>query len=276
MSGLPVAVMVPSLRNEPCFYCCMALARRIKFKYMDYTSNSALEAQPMTTLIQTAQDVLYPDDDGLPLSESTKHLRLILTAQNGLDALFSDKNVFVAADLLWYPVEGSSESKAPDVMVIFGQDKRDRRSYRQWEEGNLGPQVTFEFVSKSNSQHEVEGVKLDFYQRHGVEEYYVHDPDRGTLKGWLRQGGKLQPIESMTGWVSPRLGIRFELVDGDLQLYHPEGYRFAIGRELVEQVKQAEAQLEQERQQRRKLTEQLSQLNPEQLQALGIDPDLLN
>ena len=238
----------------------------------------------------TPQDVLYPEDDGLPLSDNTKQLRLILTTLGALQALFRDDEVFVAGDLLWYPVKGSRESKAPDVMVVFGQDKRDRRSYLQWEEGNLGPQVTFEFMSESNSKHEVEVVKRDFYQKHGVEEYYVHDPDRGTLKGWLREGARLQPIESINGWVSPRLGIRFELVDGDLQLYYPNGEPVVTYVELMQQREQAqsrleqarrrkeqvESQREQSRQKRRRLIAQLRSLNPEQLKALGIDLDMLD
>jgi len=228
----------------------------------------------MTTLLQTSQDVLYPDDDGLPLSENTKQLRLILTTQGGLESLFRDEPVFVAGDLLWYPVEGSGESKAPNVMVIFGQDKKDRRSYRQWEEGNLGPQVMFEFVSTSNSQHEVEVEKLNFYQRHGVEEYYVHDPERGTLKGWIRQGNRLQPIAVMEGWQSPLLGIRFELVGQDMQLYYPNGERFSTYPELMmereqerQRADQAERQLDEERQRSQKLAERLLEL--------GIDPDSL-
>ena len=31
--------------------------------------------------------------------------------------------------------------------------------------------------------------KHGFYQEHGVEEYYLYDPDRGSLRGWLRRGG---------------------------------------------------------------------------------------
>ena len=30
--------------------------------------------------------------------------------------------------------------------------------------------------------------KFEFYQRHGVEEYYLYDPFSGKLEGWLRRG----------------------------------------------------------------------------------------
>ncbi len=250
----------------------------------------------MTGLLRTDPEILYPETDGLPLADNTIQFRLIVTTQGGLDALFYNEQVFVAGDLLWYPVEGSTESKAPDVMVAFGRDKGDRRSYKQWEEENTPPQVVFEFVSKSNTTNEVEGNKFKFYQTHGVEEYYVHDPDKGTLKGWLRQGKQLKPIEQIQGWVSPRLGIRFELLDSEMQLYYPNGECFASYRELMEQRKQAQQQAEQEHQQRVKAETQLEQerqraeraetqweqlsaklksLAPEHLRALGIEPDKL-
>jgi len=269
----------------------------------------------MTALLQTPQDVLYPETDGLPLSDNTKQFRLIMTTQGGLDALFQHEQVFVAGNLLWYPVEKEpvstkpAESKAPDVMVIFGQDKSDRTSYLQWQEKNLGPQVVFEFVSTSNTREEVEGEKLKFYQKHGVEEYYIHDPDEGTLKGWMREGTWFQPVD-MNGWISPLLGIRFELIGKEMQLYYPNGEPFETYPEIMErwkqerqlrkqqqqraiqaetqlrqeqqlreqaesQLEQKNSQLEQERQQRRQLAEQLSNLDPEQLKALGIDPEML-
>lgn len=243
----------------------------------------------MTALFPHSQDVVYPETDGLPLSDNTKQFRLMMTTQGGLDALFRDEKVFVAGNLLWFPVEGSTEGKAPDVMVIFGQEKGDRTSYKQWEEGNLGPQVVFEFVSKTNSVKEVEVDKLAFYQQHGVEEYYIHDPDKGTLKGWMRQGNQFQPIREMKGWTSPRLGIRFELMGKDLQLYYSNGERFESYPELVARSQQERQRAERERQarereqQRAELAEsQLAQERQraerlaEQLRALGIDPNRLN
>ena len=168
-----------------------------------------------------------------------------------------------------------AESKAPDVMVIFGQEKGDRRSYKQWEEGNLGSQVTFEFVSKTNSKEEVEGEKLRFYQKYGVEEYYIHDPDEGTLKGWIREGSWFQPIVEMTGWISPRLEIRFELIGPDLQLYYPNGEPFETYPEIMAQrererqlrqqaelrAEQAERECDRERQRAERLAERLRTLN---------------
>jgi len=54
-----------------------------------------------------------------------------------------------------------------------------------------------------------------------VEEYYLYDPDKNDLSGWLRIGNNLEIIEEVQDWVSPRLGIRFMLTGEMLELYRP-------------------------------------------------------
>ncbi len=51
------------------------------------------------------------------MADSTLQYQWITKIQGGCDALFKDDpNVFVAGDLLWYPVEGNNTiSQAPDV-----------------------------------------------------------------------------------------------------------------------------------------------------------------
>ena len=51
----------------------------------------------------------------------------------GLQAMFADNpTVFVAGDLLWYPVEGdNSASVAPDALVAFGRPQGHWGSYKQ-------------------------------------------------------------------------------------------------------------------------------------------------
>jgi hypothetical protein len=55
-------------------------------------------------------------------------------------------------------------------MVVFGRSKGRRSSYRQWEEGNIAPQVVFEVVSPSNSVSEMK-IKQGLYDQFGVQEY---------------------------------------------------------------------------------------------------------
>lgn len=181
--------------------------------------------------------VQYPDSDGQPMADNTKQFRWIVVIKENLERLFSDDdNVFIAGDLLWYPVEGEPKIRqAPDVMVVFGRPKGDRGSYRQWEEAAIAPQVVFEILSPGNRPGEMLR-KLNFYQRYGIEEYYIYDPDSNELTGLQRSGKSLQLIGDMSGWVSPRLGIRFQLLDNALEIYRPDGERFLTSVELDDQL----------------------------------------
>src|ERR671932_248620 len=159
----------------------------------------------------TAQQLIYPDSDGQPMADNTKQFHWIVVIKENLELLFAtNPDVFVAGDLLWYPVEGDNKAhQAPDAMVVFGRPKGDRGSYKQWQEDNIPPQVVFEILSPSNTRAEM-NRKLLFYDRFGVEEYYLYDPDRNSLNGWLRTDNFLDVIEPINQWVSPRLKIRFE------------------------------------------------------------------
>ena len=217
----------------------------------------------MPTSTDVAQ-ITYPQSDGQPMADNTKQFRWIVTIQGGLDALFrADPQVFVAGDLLWYPVEGHPEiCMAPDVLVAFGRPQGDRGSYLQWEEGGIAPQVVFEIRFPGNTI-AMMTRQFRFYERHGVEEYYLYDPDTGELSGWQRQGDTLEEIEPMEGWSSPRLGIRFELERGALQLYRPDGERFATYVELMEQREQERQRAEQEHQRAESLAARLRALGVE-------------
>jgi len=57
-------------------------------------------------------------------------------------------------------------------------------------------------------------------------------PDKGDLSGWLT-GERLDVMEPISGWVSPRLGVRFEISGTELELYRPDGEKFAT---YVEQL----------------------------------------
>jgi len=242
----------------------------------------------------TTEEIIYPSSDGQPMAESTIQYKLIVKIKEGCESLFKDdQNVFVAADLLWYPVEGRNDiSQAPDMMVIFGRPKGDRLSYIQYREDNVTPQVAFEIRSHNDSQTKM-NKKLSFYQRYGVEEYYLYDPERNELQGWQRIEGMLEVIEPMEGWVSPRLGVRFELGEEGLEIYRPDGEKFLSYGELEEQraldrqrLQQEAQRAEQEAQRAEQATQRAEQATQRaeqeaqkaerlaaKLRELNIDPD---
>jgi hypothetical protein len=79
-------------------------------------------------------------------------------------------------------------------------------------------------------------------------------------QGWLRQGEHLNKLWQMDGWVSPRLGIRFDTSQRELVLYRPDGQRFLTTIEREQQMMQE-----------RQRAEQLAAY----LRSIGVDPDNL-
>lgn len=210
--------------------------------------------------------IVYPESDGEPMADTTLQFRWIVTIKENLEALYhNDLNVFVAGDLLWYPVEGQPTIRvALDALVAFGRPKGERGSYMQWRENNISPQVVFEILSPGNTVGEMTR-KFEFYQRYGVEEYYLYDPDRGTFDGWTRADAELTAVDPPHGWTSPRLGIQFDLSHSELVIYRTDGQRFLTFVELQQQAEQAQQQAEQQRARAERLAAQL--------RALGIEPE---
>ena len=217
--------------------------------------------------------VLYPDSDGQPIADNTRQFQWIVLIKENLECCFVDQpDVFVAGDLLWYPVEGEPKIRvAPDVFVVFGRPKGDRGSYRQWEEGNIAPQVVFEILSPGNRLQAMVN-KQQFYQRYGAEEYYIYDPDHHDFVGLQRVEGEFRAIEAIAQWTSPRLGIRFEFTPETLTIYRPDGERFLTTIEREQErsaAREAAAAAQGVATAERERAERLAA----QLRALGIEPE---
>ncbi len=157
--------------------------------------------------------------------------------------------------------KGQGARRAPDAFVVFGRPKGYRGSYKQWEEDGIAPQVVFEVVSPSNSPIETTR-SFRFYERFGVEEYFLYDPENGELAGWLRGLTRLEEIEQMNGHTSPRLGVRFEPGEGPdaLKIIGPDGRPFATYVELFEQRETERLRAEAERQRADRLAAKLREL----------------
>jgi hypothetical protein len=52
-------------------------------------------------------------------------------------------------------------------------------------------------------------AKLKFYEKYGVQEYYVYYAKKEVMQGYIRQGDNLVEIDNMDGWQSPLMKIWF-------------------------------------------------------------------
>lgn len=215
---------------------------------------------------------LYPDSDGKPMAENTLQYRWIVRLVSNLRRLMSDQIAFVAGDLLWYPVpveRPPAPAQAPDAMVVLGRPAGERGSYKQWEEENVPPQVVFEILSPSNSAREML-TKQAFYGQYGVLEMYFYDPESFDFWGLVRSSADqdFMPVTAMNvPWVSPLLGIRFELFDTGLEVFYPNGDRFQDPEEVIVEREQLQQERDRAQQERDRAFAKLREL--------GIDPSQL-
>jgi hypothetical protein len=187
------------------------------------------------TRIEGAQpqaEVFYPESDGKPMGETDFHVAALLHLWQSLRFYFRlEPQVYVAGDMLFYSEEGNpAEVKVPDVFVVKGIAKHNRRVYKLWEEG-VAPCVVFEITSRS-TRLEDQGTKRALYEMLGVQEYFLFDPLeeylRPRLQGLsLTQGsyGNMPILDDGT-LVSHELGLVLHPVGTLLRLLDPDMGRF--------------------------------------------------
>lgn len=234
----------------------------------------------------TYEDVLYPDSDGKPMAENTLQYQWIVRIASNLKHLLKDQTAFVAGDLFWYPVKvavGPAPCQSPDVLVVLGRPNGDRGSYKQWQEDNIAPQVVFEILSPGNTTQEM-NAKEEFYITHGVLEYYVYNPDSYEFWGLVRTSAAqaMMPVFPLKmPWVSPLLGIRFELFEDGLAIFYPNGDIFQDPVDVMENFENLQGQFSQVQSERDQIQEERDQIQEERdrlaakLRELGIDPNQL-
>ena len=174
--------------------------------------------------IKAAPTIVYPESDGKPMAETDRHRRLIMDFILMLEDHFRDSNdVYVSGDLLIYYEEGNIyKSVAPDVFVVFGVSKKDRRTYRTWEEGQT-PDFVLEAASPSTYRKDITDKKELYASILGVREYYIYDPYAEVhphFQGYRLVEGVYEPIEFVDDRLpSIVLGLELGEHNGVLSLY---------------------------------------------------------
>jgi Uma2 family endonuclease len=153
--------------------------------------------------IPLRKTVHYPDSDGLPMADNDRQRKAMTNLIHALETRYAgEPDVYVSGNLFLYYREGDPGARiAPDVFVALGVGKGERRSYRIWEEGRV-PVLAFEIASQEGWQ-ELLDKKKDLYERIGVEEYIVFDPDgefiQPRLQGFRLEKGRYWPIPLESG-----------------------------------------------------------------------------
>ena len=178
----------------------------------------------MPKKIKAAPTIVYPESDGKPMAETDRHRKLIMNFILMLEDHFKDANdVYVSGDLLMYYEEGNIyKSVAPDVFVVFGVSKKDRRTYKTWEEGRT-PDFVLEAASPSTYNRDITEKKELYASVLGVREYYIYDPYQEVyphFQGYRLVDGVYEVIEFVDDRLpSIVLGLELGERDGTLSLY---------------------------------------------------------
>jgi hypothetical protein len=102
--------------------------------------------------------------------------------------------------------------------------------------------------------------KLLFFERYGVEEYYLYDPEENVLEVWQRTFDGLSLMDFSDCWTSPRLGIRLDIASGRLQLYNADGTKFYSYIEVNLMLEQERQRADQECQRADQASQQLAEI----------------
>jgi Uma2 family endonuclease len=122
-------------------------------------------------------EVYYPTEERKKMGETDyQHIQISILEQMLRVFLENRQDVYLASDLMFYYEEGNPRKRlAPDLMVCFGAENKLRRSYKLWEE-KIVPQFVIEVASKETWEKDVT-IKRRLYEKLGVKEYYVLDPE---------------------------------------------------------------------------------------------------
>jgi Uma2 family endonuclease len=202
-------------------------------------------------------ELVYPDGDGKPMTESDPTRDYLIYAVESLNIYFQERSdVYVSGNLFIYYKQGVPDAViSPDVFVVFGVKKKKRRSYKVWEEGGVTPRFVLEITSRSTQEND-ERDKPQKYRQLGVLEYFQYDPTgdylQPPLKGSRLVEGGYQPIaatqtsETSLTIYSQALNLELRVTDGTLRFYAPQTGRPLLSHAETEQARQ---QAELERQQ---------------------------
>ena len=205
--------------------------------------------------LPTDRTVDFPESDGKPMAETDFHRTPMMDLIAILEYRYQDRSdVYVSGNMFLHdnPAKPRKKPIAPDVFVVFGVEKKKRRSYRLWEEGK-GPDFVLEIASQKTFRKDL-GEKKDWYASvFGVKEYYLFDPDRrylpSPLMGYRLREGSYTPISPVEGRLpSEVLGLELALVGDELKLYDPQKKEWVLKPEEEAEAKaqQAEAKAQQE------------------------------
>jgi Uma2 family endonuclease len=192
-----------------------------------------------------------PESDGRPMAETERHRDLMIGLLHALKERFrKSERVYVTGNIFVYyrDENGELQPVSPDIFVVRGVAKKERRIYKIEDEGKA-PEVVIELISRATTVEDYV-TKRHIYALLGVKEYFIFDPYReaqpSALAGFRLERGKYVPmtVARHNGSLHLRskiLGLELRVEKGRLRLYDPKtGERLRTPEEAEEDRRAAE------------------------------------
>jgi Uma2 family endonuclease len=164
----------------------------------------------------------------------------------------------------------SRDFRGPDVFVVMGTEKKNRRSWAIWEEGGKYPNVVIELLSNSTATVD-RGAKKTLYQEvWRVPEYYWFHPETLEFQGfrWVAGGYEAIVLTAAGRLPSEQLQLELGIHEQQLRWFTAEG-------DLIPLPEEAEHQRAEQERQRAEQERQAKERLEAYLRSQGIDPDQL-
>ncbi len=239
----------------------------------------------------TAQSLLTQDDlpccDGVPMETQRHKLQMDLLIDTLETWLAQRPDGYVSGNMFVYFSASqvrNQDFKGPDVFVVLGVPKHERKSWVVWEEGGKTPDVVIELLSESTREIDKTEKKQIYQDKLRVPEYFWYDPfEPKDCAGFTLVNGIYQAIkrDEKNRLPSQRLELALVLWQGVykgientwLRWETLDGVLVPTAQEAAEhKAEQAELKAEQAELKANQVEQRAARL-AEKLRAMGINPD---
>ena len=204
-----------------------------------------------TLKLKSKPEVYYPESDGKPMGETDVHRERMNYLIETLKVHFQSRSdVYVTGNIMFYYEEGEpTEVISPDVMVCFGIPKRQRTSYKTWEENDVVPSVIIEISSRGTWKKDRVGKRL-LYEMLGVKEYFIFNPldlkSGSSFMAYRLENGEYESVKIENQTVeSEVLGLDLIVQNQTLRLFNPATNSFfKTTEELAEENSELKSEIE--------------------------------
>ena len=196
----------------------------------------------------------YPSSDGEPMAESDQQYIPLTNTVSALRVRYHHRDdVYIAGDMLvYYRMNRTDVSVAPDVFAVFGATGNHRRdSWLVWREGRA-PDFVMEIASRATWRRDI-SEKRSIYAAMGVREYVRFDPtgryftpalviERLDSDGNYREQPLTEGADGIVRGYSAVLELEICVLPGrELRLYDPATGEWLLTHQETEDARQAEA-----------------------------------